>query len=456
MAAEQEQRMELTATGFPEDFLWGSATASYQIEGAFDEDGKGESIWDRYAHTPGRIADGTTGDVACDSYHRWREDLDLLTQLKHLAYRFSIAWPRVLPEGRGQANLRGLDYYDRLVDGLLERGIVPFLTLYHWDLPQALQDQGGWAQRDTAGAFAEYVTAVVRRLGDRVHHWITHNEPQVVTYEGHVRGTKAPGLHDERLIAPVAHHLLFSHGLAVQVIRAFARPGTRVGITLNVSALEPATDRAEDERATERLDGLWHRLYLDPIFRGSYPEDTQSLLQMPTDLVQEGDMQTIAAPLDFLGENYYTRRRVRAGNDGGLEPERLQPEGQLTTMGWEVYPQGLTDVLQRLHRDYQPQALYVTENGAAFPDTVTPNDEVHDRERSAYLREHLLAAREALAQGVPLRGYFVWSLLDNFEWQHGYTQRFGMLYTDYRTQRRILKDSAYLFTETVATNGGNL
>jgi beta-glucosidase len=456
MAEDQGQKLALTATGFPADFAWGSATAAYQIEGAYNEDGKGESIWDRFAHTPGRIMDGTTGEVACDHYHRWREDLDLLAQLKHRAYRFSIAWSRVLPEGRGQVNLRGLDFYDRLVDGLLERDVVPFVTLYHWDLPQALQDEGGWPNRDTAGAFAEFATIVARRLGDRVRHWITHNEPQVVTYEGHLRGTKAPGLQDEALIAPVAHHLLLSHGLAAQALRAFAHPGTQVGITLNISAVEPATDRAFDGEAAVLLDGLRNRWYLDPLFRGTYPEDVQAVLHVPADLVRAGDMQAIAAPLDFLGVNYYTRTRARYGKGGGPEPQIVPPHGPLTTMGWEVYSQGLTEVLLRLHRDYRPRAIYITENGAAFPDTLTPDDEVHDRARTDYLREHFIAARAALAQGVPLHGYFVWSTMDNFEWQHGHRQRFGLVYTDYPTQRRILKDSASFFIETVADNGGNL
>ncbi len=456
MADVRERGLELTATGFPADFAWGSATASYQIEGAFNEDGKGESIWDRFTHTPGHILDGSTGDVACDHYHRWRDDLNLLAQLKHRAYRFSIAWPRVLPEGRGQVNLRGLDFYDRLVDGLLEREIVPFVTLYHWDLPQVLQDDGGWANRDTTNAFADYASVVARRLGDRVRHWITHNEPQVVTNDGYARGRKAPGVRDESLVAPVSHHLLLSHGLATQALRAFGRPGMQVGITLNLAEVEPATDKAEDVEATTLLDGLRNRWYLDPLFRGGYPEDAQAVQPIPAGLIQAGDMELIAAPLDFLGVNYYSHARARASKSGGSMPETLPPQGTLTGAGWEVYPQGLTDILLRLHRDYQPRALYVTENGAAYDDVLTPGDEVHDRERANFLREHFLAAREALAQGVPLHGYFVWSLMDNFEWQDGYTRRFGLVYIDYPTQRRILKDSAYLFIETVANNGGNL
>ncbi len=455
MAAEQEQRLELTATGFPADFAWGSATASYQIEGAYNEDGKGESIWDRFTHNPGHILDNSTGDIASDHYHRWREDLDLLAQMKHRAYRFSIAWPRVLPQGRGQVNLPGLDFYDRLVDGLLEREIVPFVTLYHWDLPQALEDDGGWTNRDTASAFADYAAAVARRLGDRVQHWITHNEPQVVTNDGYLRGRKAPGRQDEKLVPPVSHHLLLSHGLATQALRAFGRPGMQVGITLNLAEVEPGTDRAEDVEAATLLDGLRNRWYLDPVFRGSYPEDAQAIYPIPNGLIQPGDMELISAPIDFLGVNYYSYARARANKSGG-EPKSLPPQGKLTGMGWEIYPQGLTDILVRLHRDYNPRALYVTENGAAYDDVLTPNDEVHDRERSTFLREHFLAAREALAQGVPLRGYFVWSFMDNFEWQDGYTRRFGMVYIDYPTQRRILKESAYLFTETVANNGGNL
>ncbi len=443
----------LSPSGFPSDFAWGAATAAYQIEGAPRADGKGESIWDRFTHTPGHVVDGSTGDVACDSYSRWQEDLDLLAELQLKAYRFSLSWPRVLPEGRGKPNQRGLDYYDRLVDGLLERGVEPFVTLYHWDLPQALQDAGGWANRATAEAFAEFTTAAARRLGDRVRHWITLNEPHVVVYLGHVTGEHAPGLKDRSLIAPVSHHLLLAHGRAVQSLRAETPPATQVGATLNLAALEPASDKSEDVEATERMDGLFHRWYLDPLMRGTYPDDIRAVLNIPDNLIAENDLATIATPTDFLGVNYYTRLRIRAGT---AEPVILPPQGPLTTMGWEVAPDGLTEVLVRVARDHAPARMYVTENGAAYPDTLAGDGQVHDTQRTEYLRAHFVAVREALAQGVPLAGYFVWSLLDNFEWGYGYTQRFGVSYTDYETQRRIRKDSARFLADIAATNGINL
>ncbi len=449
--------LAVTETGFPADFFWGSATAAYQIEGAWNEDGKGESIWDRFSHTPGRIEDRSTGDVACDSYHRWREDLDLLARLSHNAYRFSVSWPRVLPEGRGATNLMGLDYYDALVDGLLARGVTPFLTVYHWDLPQALEDRGGWTNRDTAGHFADYATMLARRLGDRVRHWVTVNEPHVVAYEGYLYGDKAPGKRDAKLLAPVSHHLLLAHGLGAQAIRAEAAGPVLVGAALNVSAVEPATDRAEDAEAAQLLDGLWHRWYLDPLFGRPYPEDAQAVLRLPPELVRDRDLATIATPTDFLGINYYSRVRVKAGAGRGPEPRVMRPRGRrLTAMGWEVYPEGLRTVLAQVHRDYRPARIYVTENGAAYPDVLTERREVRDTARVDYLGEHLLAARSAIAEGAPLQGYFVWSLLDNFEWQRGFAPRFGLVYTDYATQARIPKESATFFARVAATNGGYL
>jgi beta-glucosidase len=443
-----------TPSGFPADFAWGTATAAYQIEGAATEDGKGESIWDRFSHTPGVIDDGTNGDVACDHYHRWQTDVDLMAQLNLNAYRFSLAWARILPDGYGRVNQAGLDFYSRLVDALLERGVAPYVTLYHWDLPQALQEKGGWESRDTAKAFAEFAQVAAARLGDRVGHWITHNEPHIVVYHGYLFGVKAPGLKDPTLIAPVAHHLLLSHGLATQALRA---AGAReVGITLNITHLEPASDREEDAQAARDLDGLYHRWYLDPIFRGAYPDDVSHLLALPNGLVQSGDLEAISAPLDFLGVNYYSRMRVRAARGLFGIPEGMPPQGQLTTMGWEVYPEGLTETLLRVQRDYAPPKLYVTENGAAYPDTLTADEQVHDPERTDYLRRHFVATRQAIAQGAPVQGFFVWSLLDNFEWSYGYRQRFGVLYTDYSTQRRIVKDSGRFLANVAATNGASL
>ena len=454
--ADNRQSAISSDTGFPPDFAWGTATSAYQIEGAPTADGKGESIWDRFSHTPGKIADASTGDVADDHYARWQDDLDLMSRLNLNAYRFSIAWPRIFPEGHGKPNEAGLDFYERLVEGLLARGIAPFATLYHWDLPQALQERGGWESRDTALYFSDYAEAVARRLGDRVGHWITHNEPAVTLHEGHVQGTHAPGKRDFKLIAPVAHHLLLSHALAAQALRTETPPGTEVGITLNFSALEPASDRAADVEATRVRDGLDHRIFLDPIFNGAYPEDIEPLLQFAPNLVRPADMGTIMIPLDFLGVNYYTRAIIQAGPGGPTDPRAIPPSGDLTTMGWEVYPSGLHATLDRLWQDYAPPKFYMTENGAAFPDEVSETGEVHDPKRVAYLRDHFLQARRALAEGMPLAGYFVWSLLDNFEWALGYRPRFGVVHVDFPTQRRTIKDSGYFLGRLAATNGGSL
>ena len=443
-------------TGFPDGFLWGTATAAYQIEGAFQADGKGESIWDRFTHTPGTIADGETGDVACNHYHRWQDDLDLMARLSLNAYRFSIAWTRIVPEGRGRLNEAGLDFYDQLVEGLLARGIKPVITLYHWDLPQALQDQGGWANRDTAGYFADFAQVVAHRLGDRVGTWITHNEPRVTVFDGHIRGEKAPGLTHRELLVPVTHHLLLSHALAAQALRTETPPGTDIGITLDFADIQPASEREEDVRAAALYDGTWRRIFTEPIFNGAYPDDVQAALQFPPGLVRPGDLETIAIPLDFLGVNYYTRLLIRAGKDGATDPVAVPASGRaadITEMGWEVYPEGLYNVLTRLRDDYLPPKLYITENGAAFPDSLPEDGDVADPRRVSYLREHFHQARRAIADGVPLHGYFVWSLMDNFEWAYGFTKRFGVVYSDYPSQRRILKESGRFLAQVAATNG---
>jgi beta-glucosidase len=445
-------------SGFPQGFAWGTATAAFQIEGAPREDGKGESIWDRFSHTPGAIRDGANADVACDHYHRWREDVALMAELAHNAYRFSIAWTRVLPAGRGAVNNAGLDFYERLADALLARGIAPYVTLYHWDLPQALQDAGGWRNRDTAAAFADYAGIVAARLGDRVRHWITHNEPQVVTNAGHLTGEMAPGVRDLAAWWPVSHHLLLAHGLAVPVLRAASAAGAQVGITLNLSPKVPASASAEDQRAAPLGDALFNRWFLDPLFRGTYPDEAAALLTRPDDLIQPGDLAAIQAPLDFLGVNYYTIERIRRNPAlPGLVPQVAPEDGPgLTAMGWAVRPEGLGDLLIRLHREYQPPAMYVTENGAAYPDALAPDGQVVDPERTDYLRRHFAQARRALAAGVPLRGYFIWSLLDNFEWARGYIPRFGLAYTDYPTQRRIIKGSGRYFAAVARANGANV
>jgi beta-glucosidase len=443
---------------FPDGFLWGVATSAHQIEGGFGEGGRGESIWDRFAATPGNIADGSDASIACDHFHRWREDIELMRWLGIGAYRFSIAWPRVVPNGDGAVNRAGLDFYDALVNALLEADIQPFVTLYHWDLPQALQDQGGWSSRHTATAFAEYAEAVSQRLGDRVRYWATHNEPWCVTVLGHEEGHHAPGHRDPREALRVGHHVLLSHGMAAGVIRQHA-PGAEVGIVLNLTPADAATESEADREAVRRFDGGFNRWYLDPLFRARYPDDViadrvrRGHLDDPAlPFVHDGDLQTIAAPLDFLGVNYYSRVVVKAGGDGEPIGVPVVPEDQLTDMGWEVFPQGLHQLLRRIAREYQPPKIYITENGAAYGDAPDASGLIADSRRIDFLRHHLAAARRAIADGVPLHGYFTWSLLDNFEWGHGYTKRFGLYWVDYATQERRPKHSAHWYRDVVTTN----
>ncbi|MCZ7546107.1 MAG: GH1 family beta-glucosidase [Anaerolineae bacterium] len=446
----------MTTHIFPDGFLWGAATASYQIEGAWEADGKGESIWDRFSHTPGKVQDGDTGDVACDHYHRYAEDVALMRGLGLKAYRFSISWPRVIPDGKGAVNEAGLDFYDRLVDALVEAGITPYVTLYHWDLPQALQDAGGWCSREVVGHFARYADVVSKRLGDRVKFWATHNEPWVVAKLGHYIGVHAPGITDLSACYQVAHHVLLSHGEAVPVLRANAG-GAQVGIVLNLSPVDPASASPANQTAARRHDGYLNRWYLDALFKGTYPDDMSAILDeigvaVP---VQAGDMAKISAPIDFLGVNYYTRDVVCDDPDGAFPFTSPGPRenAEFTEMGWEVYPEGLYRLLKCVHQDYSPAALYVTENGAAIADAPT-GDAVHDPRRIAYLRAHFKAIHRAIGEGVPLKGYFVWSLLDNFEWAFGYSKRFGIVYVDYEDgQRRIPKDSAHFYREVIADNG---
>jgi len=449
---------------FPVGFRWGGATAAYQIEGAAAEDGRGPSIWDAFARTPGRTRNGDTGDVACDHYHRFRKDVKLMADLGLTAYRFSVSWPRVQPGGSGPANRPGLDFYRRLVDELLAHGIEPWLTLYHWDLPQPLEDAGGWPVRDTAARFAEYAQLVHGALGDRVGRWITLNEPWCSSFLGYGSGVHAPGRRDGASAVRAAHHLLLAHGLAVQAIRS-AGPTSEVGLAPNLYAVSPETDSEADADAVRRIDGLANRIILDPVLRGSYPEDVLADLAAArvTDLghVQDGDLATIANPGTFLAFNYYTRYVVGAGTEPqlpsawpGSEQVRFVSRGwPVTAMGWEIDSRGLTETLLRLHRDYPPLPLYVTENGAAFEDTVDASGQVDDPERIAYLDAHLRASHEAIAAGVPLRGYFIWSLLDNFEWAQGYSKRFGIVHVDYPTQQRTPKASAGWYTEVIRRNG---
>jgi len=429
---------------FPKDFLWGAATASYQIEGGGLSEGRGESIWDRFSHTPGKVIDGDTGDLACDHLHRYKEDVKMMADLGLQAYRFSVAWPRVIPAGTGRINEMGLDFYDRLVDELLRYGIQPFATLYHWDFPQELQDKGGWANPESIQWFADYTDAVTRALGDRVRGWITHNEPWCASILSYLLGVYAPGLNDAPLAYRVAHHLLLSHGAAMGVIRQNC-PGTPAGITLNLSPIVPSSESEDDILAAHFWDGTANRWFLDPLFKGTYPADIVAVYDGALDGIDLDAIKAAAVPMDFLGINYYTRNVV--ATDGN---PNIPADAQYTEMGWEVYPQGLTDLLVRVHEDYAPNAIYITENGAAFDDPAPVDGIVEDPKRVDYLKGHFQAADNAIMQGVPLKGYFVWSLMDNFEWTYGYSKRFGIVYVDYKTQVRTPKRSARFYQEMIA------
>jgi beta-glucosidase len=424
------------AQRFPGNFVWGVATSAYQIEGAAQEDGRGDSIWDEFCRRPGAIKDGSSGERACDHYHRAAEDIGLMASLGVNAYRFSLAWPRVQPLGAGPWNEKGFEFYDRLIDGLLERGIAPYLTLYHWDLPQALQERGGWLNRDTVHRFVDYAAEVARRFGSRAASIATHNEPWVVAILGHEAGRFAPGMKSQKSAMQVAHHLLLSHGLALQAMRS-QRCTAPLGIVLNQSPIHAATDSPEDVARARLDDGLTIRWYMDPLLRGCYPEDVLAFLGEDAPQVAAGDMQAIRQPLDFLGINYYTRHLSGTG-----EPlDHVVSGREVTDMGWEVFPGGLPELLVRLHADYRLPPLYITENGAAYPDRLV-DGRVADADRVRFLQSHIAALADALASGVDVRGYFVWSLLDNFEWADGYSKRFGLVYVDYATQRRTPKDSA--------------
>lgn len=442
--------MTLRRQEFPADFVWGTATAAYQVEGATSEDGRGPSIWDAFAKVPGAIADGRTGDVAADHYHRFREDVEIMADLGMNAYRFSIAWSRIQPLGVGPANPRGVAFYRRLSEALLEHGITPYATLYHWDLPVALEDRGGWLNRDTAERFGDYAGLVAVELGDLVTDWITLNEPWCAAFLGHASGEHAPGRRVGSRAAHAAHHLLLGHGRGVAAVRA-ARPTASVGVTLNLYSVQPATRSEDDRDAARRIDGLQNRFFLDPLLAGAYPADVLH------DLGEEewfaanprSDAAEIAAPIDFLGINYYSRHTVAAGptrsakasSFPGSEAVRFVETGApRTQMGWPIHPDGLIDVLE-LANAYRPGLpLYITENGSAYEDGVT-DGEIVDEERRRYLQQHLSACSDALARGLPLKGYFAWSLIDNFEWAWGYTRRFGLVYVDYVTQRRTVKHS---------------
>jgi beta-glucosidase len=438
---------------FPRDFVFGAATAAYQIEGATDVDGRGESIWDRFCRTPGKVENGDTGDSACEHYLRWQEDLDLMASLGLGGYRFSISWPRIQPTGSGAPNRKGLDFYRRLVDGLLARGIKPLATLYHWDLPQELEDRGGWADREIVERFADYAEIVFDGLGDLAQDWITHNEPWVTSFLGYAYGTKAPGRQDWGAAVAASHHALLAHGAAVRRFRETGLDG-RIGITLDLTVAEPAGPSDEDLAAALRLDGHHNRWFLDAIFESAYPEDMLALYERgcgPLEAIRPGDVATISEPIDFLGVNFYRPNLVADDpSRPPLELREVEREAEHTAMGWPIVPAALTELLLRLERDYPGTPLVVTENGAAFHDVLDGGEVVEDPQRCAYLEQHIGAVARAIEGGADVDGYFAWSLLDNFEWEHGYSQRFGLVYVDYPTQRRVLKRSAIWYRDLIA------
>jgi len=452
----------LAAITFPDDFIWGAATASYQIEGAAREDGRGPSIWDTFSRTPGRVYNGHTGDVACDHYHRYVDDVALMSDLGLASYRFSVAWPRIQPDGTGPVNVKGLDFYDRLTDELLGQGIDPVVTLYHWDLPQTLEDLGGWANRLTAEAFGEYAQIVHARLGDRVKTWTTLNEPWCSAYLGYGSGVHAPGKQDPAAVFAAVHHLLLGHGLAARALRSAGAQS--ISITLNPNVALPVDPTsAADQEAVRIIDGLSNRMFLDPLFKGQYPADMLEHMSRFTDLsyIADGDLATINAPIDVLGINFYQPAYVSAkpGAPAALDQPGSEgiawraPDGPVTDMNWLIEPSALTGLLKRINDDYPGVPLLITENGAAYPEVPSADGEVHDSRRVEYLDGHLRACHDALTAGVDLRGYFVWSLMDNFEWAEGYRKRFGVVHVDYATQQRTLKDSAKWYREVIRRNG---
>jgi beta-glucosidase len=439
---------------FPAEFVWGASTSAYQIEGAPAADGRRASIWDTFSHAPGNVLNGDTGDGACDHYQRWRDDLALMREIGLGGYRFSIAWPRILPMGAGPVNSAGLDWYERLVDALLDAGVQPWPTLYHWDLPQPLEDAGGWPARATAARFVEFADVVARRLGDRIQTWTTLNEPWCSAFLGYQLGIHAPGKRDLALALAASHNLLLAHGNAVEVIRA-AASGSRVGIVLNPAPVEPESDSAEDAQAASLADAYFNRWFLDPLYGRGYPADMLQAVRDYFTNPPDADLQSIAAPIDFLGVNYYRPTIVRAdrASDNPLGFVGVQPSNEpVTQMDWVVRASGLCDLLVRIHRDYPIENVAVTENGAAYEDVPAANGQVHDPERTRYIADHIAAVAQARRAGVPVTGYFVWSLLDNFEWAQGYTNRFGIVHVDFQTQQRTIKDSGRWYRQMIAAH----
>lgn len=439
---------------FPKDFLWGAATAAYQIEGAYNEDGRGESIWDRYSHIPGNVTNGNTGDVACDHYHRYIEDIELMKQLGLKSYRLSISWPRIFPNGYGEPNPKGIAFYKDLINRLNDNGIVPMVTLYHWDLPQKLQNIGGWANRKTVDYFVDYAKYVFKELADMVPYWITHNEPYVVSFTGNWVGRHAPGIKDFKTATLISHHLLLSHGKVVQAYREMGYKG-KIGITLNMNAVYPATNSAQDIEAAERFNEHHNLWFSDPIFKGEYPEKIYKWYEERglEPEVLPGDMDIIKTPVDFLGINNYFASYISNNPQAWpLQTESVLTGKPQTMMGWEICPEGIYDLLKDLGNRYSTK-IYITENGAAFNDIVNLDGEVDDENRRDFLRRYLMNVHRAIEEGVEVCGYYAWSLLDNFEWAHGYSKRFGIIYVDYETQKRIIKKSGYWYKSVIENNG---
>ena len=439
---------------FPPNFLWGTATSAYQIEGAWNEDGKGPSIWDTFCHTSGKIHKNQTGDLAVDHYHRYQDDVRLMKELGLKAYRFSVSWSRVIPTGTGQVNPQGLAFYDRLVDELLQFNITPILTLFHWDLPQALQDLGGWPNRATADAFAEYAGVVARKLGDRVPYWVTHNEPFVAAMAGHFTGEHAPGIQDPLAAMYSVHHLLLSHGKALQVLRAELPQEARVGITLNPSPGHPASDQPQDHQAASRFDAVLNRTFMEPVLDGHYPAELMETLGPLFPQVSDEDLALIAQPIDFLGINYYSRAIIQYDpNFVPIFASEVHPVGNEYSMMWEIYPPGIYELLTRIHSQYPSLPLFVTENGIPVPDDLDFDGRVRDERRIRYVHRHLCQVHQAIQDGVPVIGYLSWSFTDNFEWSLGYRMRFGIVYVDFDTLQRTIKDSGRWFSEIIRRNG---
>lgn len=439
---------------FPPNFIWGTASSAYQVEGAWNEDGKGPSVWDTFSHQPGKTFHGHNGDVAVDHYHRWKEDINLMKYLGLKAYRFSVAWSRVMPTGKDTINQAGLDFYDRLADELLANDIQPLPTLFHYDLPQALQDEGGFAARDTAYHFAEFARIVAQKLGDRVSTWLTINEPMVFAVNGHLTGEHAPGHTDFQSAVAVAHYQLLAHGLATQAIRAAVQRPVSIGIALNLSPVYPATPGEEDQRAAARFDSILNRSTLDPLFRGFYPADLLELISLLLPPNIEDDLKNISTPLDFLGINYYTRAVIR--HEPGVpfvELADVRPQGNPYSMMWEIYPTGLFELLRQVHKEYHPKELIVTENGIPVADALDLDCRIRDVRRIQYLQDHLAQVHHAISEGIPVTGYLVWSLMDNFEWAFGYRMRFGLIYVDFDNLKRTIKDSGEWYRKVIRENG---